>query len=636
MRSLSGRLFSCLSAALLLTLAGSAGAAAQDLPQDAPIGEPAPVVTFSPAGITLDEAIATTLRVSPDVQQGRVEVQRRMGAAQQFRGAFDATLFINADYTHRTQELSESQKETEQRKRDALQSQLDARDQNRAEVEQMRDLINLIRQAPSGGGPVGELALISPSAAATIRTLDQLIAQAPASQRQQFLAIRESFLSGSLDQLEQEIDAAIDSFQGIEQQLADLGPTPIDEVFIDATGSISVSKMFRSGIIFSPFFDSTFTGTNFKDKPRPAEFGGKGISDVLSFRAGANVTLPLLRGRGAQSVAAAERAAATEVTAGEFLLSHQASTSVLRTINAYWAAKAAQQAAGIAEQSVEFQSTLTELTAQIIKVGDLPQVELARAQAAEARARAQLEDARRRYHEARVALADAMGIAVTSDTATLPVVADEFPEAPQAAATDPLIDRAIESRADRFAADRAVDAGALLVDAAEGDLRSRLDLQLGSFFTALGEGSGPKALDRWVGPSATVAIQYEKPLGNNTAQGALVQREAELEQRRIAQRDLDRRIRLGVVQAAATIEQAAARVAQAEAAVENFQTIVDAEMARFRAGDVTLLDTVITQQQQVEAQLQLVLARQELAQRMAELEFQTGQLVSLPTPITRD
>src|SRR5690606_409901 len=146
-------------------------------------------------------------------------------------------------------------------------------------------------------------------------------------------------------------------------------------------------------------------GTNFKDKPRAAEFGGKGISDVLSFRAGASVMLPLLRGRGAQSVAAAERAAATEVAAGEFLLSHQASASVLRTINAYWAVKAAAEAAAISEQAVEFQSTLTQLTQQIINVGDLPQMELARSQASEARARAQLEDARRRYHEARVSLA---------------------------------------------------------------------------------------------------------------------------------------------------------------------------------------------------------------------------------------
>lgn len=235
-----------------------------------------------------------------------------------------------------------------------------------------------------------------------------------------------------------------------------------------------------------------------------------------------------------------------------------------------------------------------------------------------------------------MALADAMGVAVTTDPNTLPDAADAFPDPPPAASADALIERAVENRADLYAASHSVEASSTLADAARDDLRPRLDLQVGTWFTALGEGSGPEALDRWVGPSAGVGFQFEKPLGNNTAQGMLVQRQAELDQTRIAQRDLDRRIRLGVIETTGTIEQARARVVQAEAAVEHFQTIVEAELARFRAGDVTLLDTVITQQQQVEAQLALVLARQELAQRLAELQYQTGALVALPAPAARE
>jgi hypothetical protein len=49
-----------------------------------------------------------------------------------------------------------------------------------------------------------------------------------------------------------------------------------------------------------------------------------------------------------------------------------------------------------------------------------------------------------------------------------------------------------------------------------------------------------------------------------------------------------------------------------------------------------LLDTVITQQQQIDAQLSLILARQELAQRLAQLQFQTGTLVTVPAPAARD
>lgn len=619
----------------LLTIA-PAPLFAQGPPAAPAPGEAAPAMTFPAAGITLEDAIGLTLRHDPSLQQSRVEVQRRQGVQQQFRGLFDTSLFVTAEYTHRTQEMSESAKETERKKRENLSSVVAARDEHLAEVQALRDLIDRVRTAPSGGGPLDELALISPATAATVRVLDRLIAQASPAQRQEFLNIRTSFLSDSLLQFEGELAAAQEDFGRAEQGLRDLGEAPTDEVFIDASGSLTVSKLYRSGITFAPFFDATFSGTNFKGKPRAAEFGGKGISDQLTFRAGVNFTLPLLRGRGSQSVAAAERAAGIEVEAGQLILDHQSAASVLRTVQAYWNARAAQEAVAVSRQSVEFQTTLTGLTNQIIGVGDLPQVELARARATEARARAQAEDAERRYHEARVALADAMGVAVSGDPATLPSAADAFPQAATTGPVGTLIEQAMGRRPDLQAATRSIEAGNTLVAAARDDLRSRLDLQVGSWFTALGEGSGPKALDRWVGPSAGVGVEYEKPLGNNQAQGLLVQREADVAQRQIAQRDLDRRIRLAVVESAGTLEQAAARVAQAEAAIGFYQTTVNAEMQRFRAGDVTLLDTVITQQQQIDAQLSLILARQELAQRLAQLQFQTGTLVTVPSAGARD
>lgn len=600
------------------------------------LGAPAPVMTFQAPGISLDDAIALTLRHDPDLQRSQADLQRREGLLQQFRGAFDTTLFVNAEYTHRTQELSESQKDTEARKREQLDAALVGREEGFAEAQMIRSLVQSLRDAPVGGGPLDEIALISPATAATVRVLDRLIINATPGQRQEFINIRSTFLSDTLAQFDDEVRRAGQDLDSIAEQRRLLGDVPVDDVFIDATGSLTVSRRFRSGILFSPFFDSTFTGTNFKGKPRAQELGGKGIPDQLTFRSGVNVMLPLLRGRGAQANTAAERAAGIDVTAGQLALDHQAAASVLRTVQAYWNARSAQEAAAIARQSVEFQTTLTGLTNQIIGVGDLPQVELARARASEARARARLQDAERRYHEARVALADAMGIAVSGDPASLPAPADAFPQASAAGPLATLIDQAVSRRPDLQAASRSIEAGAILLDGARSDLKPILDLEVGSWFTALGEGSGPKALDRWVGPSASVGVRFEKPLGNNSAQGVLVQREADAAQRQIAQRDLDRRIRLGVVESAATLQEVAERVTQAEAAVGFYQTTVGAEMQRFRAGDVTLLDTVLTQQQQIDAQLTLILARQELAQRLAQLQFQTGTLVTLPAGGARD
>lgn len=613
-------------------------ALAQQTVPDGPArpGDAAPVMTFGAGGLTLEQAIAATLRHDPDLQRSRADVQRREGVIQQLRGAFDTSLLVTAEYTHRTQELSDSQKQTEINKRARLDEAIAGRDDSLQQVQALRDLITRVQQAPSGGGPLNELALISPATAATVRVIDGLIANADPATRAQFESIRTSFLSDALLQFEDDLASASTEFDGLVEDRRRLGDAPTDDVFIDGSGSLSLNKLYRSGISFSPFFDGSFTGTNFKGKPRAAEFGGKGISDVLQFRAGLNVTFPLLRGRGADSVAAAERAANFDLLAGQLMLSHQNAASVLRTVQAYWNARGAADAAAIARQSVQFQSELTTITNQIIAAGDLPTVERARAQAAEARARAQMEDAEQRDVQARVALADAMGIAVTGDPASLPLASDAFPQMSAPAAVDTLIDTAVAQRQDLQAAGRAIQSGEALVTGARADLRSRLDLQVGTWFTAIGEGNGTNALDRWVGPSAGIGLQYEKPLGNNLARGTLVQREAAVQLAQIDQRDLDRRIRLGVVEAVGTIEEAAARVAQAEAAVGFYETTVNAELQRFRAGDATLFDTVLTRQQQIQAQLALVLARQDLAQRMAQLQYQTGALVTVPAPAARD
>lgn len=123
-------------------------------------------------------------------------------------------------------------------------------------------------------------------------------------------------------------------------------------------------------------------------------------------------------------------------------------------------------------------------------------------------------------------------------------------------------------------------------------------------------------------------MQIEKPLGNNTQRGQLAQREAESEQLRIAQTDLNRQIKLSVVENAGTLQETVARVQLAQAAVGFYQTVVDAELARFGIGEATLLNTVVTQQQQNDALLTLVAARQDLAQQIARLRFQTGTLVT--------
>jgi outer membrane protein TolC len=329
-------------------------------------------------------------------------------------------------------------------------------------------------------------------------------------------------------------------------------------------------------------------------------------------------------------VAAAENAAIIERDASKLQAQHQLSSSAAATVMAYWDVRAAMDTLDVIKRTAEIQSNLLNLTRQLINAGELPGAELSRAQASDARARAQVEDANRQLHQTRVALASAMGVSSNGDDSTLPLARDPFPPTPDVAAvrgTAGLVAAAPAARLDLAAAQKDQESSRVLEASAETNLRSQLDLTAGTWFTALDENNFSRAIGRWVGPSTQVGLNFSKPLGNNTYRGQLTQRQADVRTKEIAAVDLQRQIRLSVVQAASTLPDAVAQVQQAEAAVGFYKNIYDADVERFRTGEGTLIDTVITQQSQTEALLALTTARNALAHLIAQLRFQTGTLV---------
>jgi outer membrane protein TolC len=382
-------------------------------------------------------------------------------------------------------------------------------------------------------------------------------------------------------------------------------------------------------------------GTNFMDQEIDANYGGKGVQDLYTFRTGADLTLPLLRGRGSASVAAGERAAKAEQTAAQLTYRHQNSASAVRTVHAYWDLRAAQENVDVAQRSLGLQDRLLEATQRLINGGEMPAADLARVQASQTRARARVEDARRRLHEASVNLALAMGITVTDDPASLPAAKDPFPT-PQAAAlpsdeeVKSLVAAAPAQREDLKAAAARVESGALLLRGAKADTRMRLDLTGRTWMTALGEINASDAIDRWIGPSFSASLGVEIPLGNNFYRGRSLQRQADLRQREISSAELARQIRLNVVRNAGTLREAATRVEQAEQAVGFARKTVDAEIEKFQAGDSTLVDTIITEEQSTEALMSLVSAQADYAHLVAQLRYETGTLAPDAAAVTPD
>jgi outer membrane protein TolC len=585
-------------------------------------GQP-PVLSFPAEGISLMEAVRLTLENDPNIQLEKATSDFQLGLAQERAGLFDTTILADISYEYREQELTESAKEIEQEKRDVLDQAIEENAEAAADAE---ELLEALRAAQDHGGRLPDAELDG-----ILRLLDALIAQTPAGEAQnQLIDVRNDFLERSTNDVISALTEIGERFEQAQLRRMQLGDVPQDEIIYDGRLELAGSKLFRTGIGISPYLRGSLQGQKYKDKPRDKNFGGLGIEDLLVFRVGLDAAFPLMRGRGADATGALEEAAKIDHRASRLLLQHRYSITILECVLAYWELRTSQELVDVAETSLELQQRLVTSTEALISDGEMAEVEIARVQASRARAEARLDDARRRLHQAQVNLATVMGLGVTDDPSSLPLSLDAFPQV-----ADPeygqeelaaLMAGATENRHDLAAARTLEESSQVRVRGAQTETRPVLDLVLGTWATALGESSATRAVERWVGPSGSLAFSYEQPIGNNFARGRLAQSEADLIQSRISLVDLERQIQLSVVESARSLPYAIDRVKQARDSVAFYQRTVESEMAKFRDGESDLIDTILTEDQKTLARSELVVAQQSLANLVATLRFESGRL----------
>lgn len=624
------------------------GAAAQEAPDASPYQPP--TFSYGEGRIGLLEAVRLTLAHDPNLLLDREDVRLRQGILQELSGQFDWTLDVNASYNFREQELRDSVREREREKRQETTAQRDfaCADADRRE----QDLANL--QAFLGGDTTAE---IPRDIRVQVEFLDSLIAaEDDPVQRQALIEARTNIVENAIVQATEGVEDLNGLCTDLTDSIARLGEAPEFEEFEQARFTLELTKLFRTGVLLTPFVTAGYDHTQFPGKRngffedrldengnpiltefgtplrRFVDFGGKNVEDTYRAEIGFDVNFPLLRGRGVESVAARETAAAVDLEATSLVARHGAALSTLSTAISYWQLYAAQERIGVLERSLELQTKLVELTDQLIEGSVIPRVERARALAGQANSRSQLEGAARDLVSARLALARAMGVDVQGE-GNAPLAEGPFPPAPAADEIRALDQAAIagsalDRRYDRLAARKLIDSGLVIAEGARRDLADRFDVALSASAAALGERSFSNAIDRWTAPNGSLGFAWEHVFGNNSRIGRLEQSESVVRQRQISAADLERQIRIGVVQTVRSLEEAVARLASAEAAAGYFQETIDAEQEKLKLGASTLIDAILTEQQKTNADLALVTARQQVATLLAQLRFESGTMVS--------
>jgi outer membrane protein TolC len=434
-------------------------------------------------------------------------------------------------------------------------------------------------------------------------------------------------------------------------RLGDL-PKLVDANTVSLSGSLR--KALRSGSFVQ--FTATFDGraTLYRNKPIDPTFGGSDVRNRFGNKLELAWTQPLRRGRGSDTVEAAERAAKKTLEADQFNFQQTASDQALTTSDAYFQLIAAQDSLRLVTASLATQRQLLDTTTRLVAAGEVPNADLARVRANIAQRETNIASARLDILDAQAALADAMALPAGSIVGL--TAADTFPVAPAELDLDALSQQAMARRSDLKAFSAFRDTSRILLTAARLDTRSRWDVRAsGGFgqaffsptFHTLGDENGvhltnddyreyynlggiTKAFKQKWEPLASVVVTIELPWGNNTRLGRFDQARATARQSDIRLADLGRTIQNNVPMIAEDVRKARAEWIQRQDAVVDYENTWDATQRLRAAGELSLIDTFFTEQQLTDARLALVQAKRAYASAVAHFRRETGTLVDFP------
>lgn len=415
-----------------------------------------------------------------------------------------------------------------------------------------------------------------------------------------------------------------------------------------------LTKPLRNGTTLQ--FQATFDGraAQFRGKPLDTVFGGR--DTVNRYRSKFEVfwVQPLLRGRGATTVRAPERAATRNVEASRYTYEQTAADQALVAADAYLDLVAAEESLVLTDRSLLTQRQTLENTIKLVGAGEVASSEVARARARLAEVETDRFTAQLSVIGARASLASAMGV-TTREMAAM-AAGDVFPAKPVAVELDALSKEAVSRRADVKAAASFTETSRILAAAALAETRSRFDLTFSGGFGQAYYGvpfrSLPEELkyqpnqptDTWLAyynlaglgrafgrrwePMAAISGFVELPFRNNQRLGRLAQARAAVSESDIRLTDLRRVVETGVPRFAEDVRRARTVWEQRQEAVIQYELTWDAAQRLRAAGEMSLIDMLLTEQQLTQSRLQLVEAKRAYASAVARFRRETGTLVT--------
>lgn len=405
-----------------------------------------------------------------------------------------------------------------------------------------------------------------------------------------------------------------------------IGTGPQSTVF--STGyQIGATQQLRSGASVGLALDASAR----QESPgTPAQPSGS------QAKLGVTLALPLLKGRGAAEVGAAEEAARLTVLANRHLLRDRAAQMLQQTLSAYWAYCIRGALLNVAISGEERSRDLLNSNQKLVDASEKPRGDLVLLKADLADKMAARQAAALALNDAKMALGRLLGLDAFA-IGRLAAPADALPASVElptefAAQSAALQADALARRPDLRALALQIEAAERQNAAARHRLLPALDLEVGLSYTKTTESRQHFAfLDdsgrQPAGPSVAARLNFQFPLQNQVARGAVLERSALLTQLQIQQRDLLTGVASGIDSALQTLASSAAQLKVAQQALALYEQAVNQEIVKQKNGIATLIDVINIETRYVNARVNFLQTQLAYANAIARLRFETGTLL---------
>ncbi|PID77283.1 MAG: hypothetical protein CSB24_02285 [Deltaproteobacteria bacterium] len=414
-------------------------------------------------------------------------------------------------------------------------------------------------------------------------------------------------------------DSASLSFSSLEESSLSEENSRLTQKYLKHNLTAGSEKRFRSGILTAA--EITVEGS--RERSGDEEQQGRG-SLLLK------IDFPLWRGRGREAVTADERAAEFAVRQAEYKLLDTITGQLRQSTDAFRDYQAARRRLAVMRESEQRIRQYLDDVLHLVEAGERAAADLLplHAQAADSRARRIL--AAKELSIKKNALGEAMGVSAAE------LAAMEFADEPWPEFTLPDKERYVEEmtalalsrRKDLAAARAGKDAAGIMLAGAKDGCSPELNLYLQGQADGLSQGGDfSDSLHFDDTASLSGGIRFRRPAGNNGAEGIVTQKRHRFKQAEIKSSELERTIRLGVMEAVDNMFICKEMQKEAATAVREYEKSLEAEQKKMQLGMGTVLDLLAVQRDLEVASLQLLDSRADCAAALSALRFETASFM---------